>query len=99
MRDTFVSCEQCIIKGTSCIFTGEVTRFRDRDEKLLTGGRVHREVVDRFMWNRSFAFPLANIWCLGEHGKNGFGVGGREFFTLALTVSHRSLGGWPIESR
>ena len=52
---------------------------------------MHGEIVDRFMWNRSFAFPWANIWCLREHGKNSFGVGGRKFFTLALIVSYLSL--------
>ena len=52
---------------------------------------MHGEIIDRFMRNRSFAFPLANIWCLREHSKNGFGVGGRKFFTLVLIVSHLPL--------
>lgn len=81
MRDAVVGGEELGVEDAAGVGAREVARFRDRVEDLAEGGRVHGEVVDRFV---GWAGEAGGVAGLREHGEDRAGVGGCEGFALFL---------------
>lgn len=77
----------CSGENATCIFSGELPRFRDGIEDLRVGETVDRKIVDRFMRDgRGWWFVIRSGW---EHLVNGTGI--RPSLRFILVRLHVSI--------